>query len=160
MLSIRAASPEDAPILKTLIEELAEYERLSDSVIVTEEDLRRDAFGAQPKFRALIAEWDSQPAGYAVFFPVYSTFQGRGALFLEDLFVRNSFRGKGIGKALLARVAKIASEESCKSVHWEVLDWNQSAIDFYKSLGAKFREGWRSVFISDEPFKKLAEKSR
>ena len=160
MLSIRSARIEDAALLKTLIGELAEYERLSHEVVITEDDLRRDGFGPQPKFRALIAEWSSEPAGYALIYGTYSTFNGQAGLFLEDLFVRTQFRGKGIGKALLAQIARIAREEQCYGVRWEVLDWNQPAIDFYKSLGAMFRDPWRSVSLSGEPLQKLAEKAR
>ena len=157
MLSIRPATIEDAALLKTFIGELADYERLSDEVTITIEDLQRDGFGAQPKFRALIAEWNGEPAAYALFYRTYSTFIGRGGLFLEDLFVRIQFRGKGIGKTLLAQLARIARDEQCYGVRWEVLDWNQPAIDFYKSLGAEFRDPWRSVSLADEPLQKLAE---
>jgi GNAT superfamily N-acetyltransferase len=146
--------------LKSLIMELAEFERLSHEVIITEEDLRRDGFGPQPKFRALIAEWSGELAGYAFIYTSYSTFKGRAGIFLEDLFVRTQFRGKGIGKALLAKIAQIAREEKCYGVRWEVLDWNQPAIDFYKSLGAEFRDPWKSVSLSGEPLQKLAEKPR
>jgi GNAT superfamily N-acetyltransferase len=160
MLSIRPAKIEDAALLKMLIGELAEFERLSHEVTLTEEDLRRDGFGPEPKFRALIAEWSGEPAGYALLYVTYSTFIGRTGLFLEDLFVRTQFRGKGIGKALLAHLAKIAREEKCYGMRWEVLDWNQLAIDFYQSLGAEFRNSWRSVSLTGAPLKQLAEKAR
>lgn len=160
MLSIRPATVQDTALLETLIRELAEYERLLDSVVMTEADLRRDGFGARPKFRALITEWDGQPAGFALFFEVYSTFQGNAGLFLEDLFVRPQFRGKGIGKALLAHVARIARDEGYPRANWEVLDWNQPAIDFYISLGGKFLDQWRSVLLTDEPLRRLAEQAK
>jgi len=160
MLNIRHATANDAALLKKLIGELAEFERLSHEVIITEDDLRRDGFGPQPKFRAMIAEWNGEAAGYAFIYTTYSTFKGNAGIFLEDLFVRNQFRGKGIGKSLLAEVARIASHEKCFGVRWEVLDWNQPAIDFYKSLGAEFRDPWRSVSLTGEPLKKLAEKTR
>src|SRR5882724_8799889 len=160
MLNIRPATANDAALLKTLIGELAEFERLSHEVVITEEDLRRDGFGSQPKFRALIATWGDDPAGYALFYSTYSTFIGRPGLFLEDLFVRTQFRGNGIGKVLLAQIAKIAREENCYGVRWEVLDWNQPAIDFYQSLGAKFRDPWRSVSLTGEPLQQLAERAR
>jgi len=150
MLSIRAATVNDVALLKALIFELAEYEQERDQVMITEADLVRDGFGPQPKFRALIAEWDGQAAGYALFFGIYSTWEGRPGLFLEDLFVRQTFRGKGIGKALLANVAGIAKRENCYGVRWEVLDWNQAAIDFYKGLGAEFRDQWKSVLLAGD----------
>ncbi len=157
MLSIRPATVNDVTLLKTLIRELAEYEREPDAVVITEADLLRDGFGPQPRFRALIAEWDGQPAGYAFFFGFYSTWEGRPGLFLEDLFVRSQFRGKGIGKSLLASVARIAQAENCYGIRWEVLDWNDPAIKFYHSLGAKFLDEWKSVLLGEEAMQSLAE---
>ncbi len=159
MLRIRPAIVEDTPLLCAMIRELAGYEHELDSVIIGEDDLARDGFGDHPKFRALVAEWDSQPAGYAVIFDYYSTWGGRG-LFLEDLFVREAFRRRGIGKALLAAVAHLAVEEHYYGIHWEVLDWNQKAIDLYKSLGGEFRDHWRPVFLTGEALRKLAENSK
>ena len=150
MLSIRATTVNDVGLLKALIYELAEYERERQFVMITEADLVRDGFGPAPKFRALIAEWDGQAAGYALFFGFYSTWEGRPGLFLEDLFVREAFRGKGIGKVLLANVAGTAQRENCYGVRWEVLDWNQPAIDFYKRLGASFLDQWKSVLLTGE----------
>jgi len=115
-------------------------------------------FGPDPKFRALIAEWKGQPAGYALFFGYYSTWAGAG-LYLEDLFVRSPFRGKGIGMALLAAVASIALQENRCAMRWEVLDWNQKAIELYKSLGAEFRDEWKSVLLTDDALRRLAEKN-
>ena len=158
MLHIRPATVRDVPLLRTMIRELASFEKELESVTIGEEDLARDGFGENPRFRALIAEWQQEPAGYAVFFGYYSTWGGRG-LFLEDLFVREAFRGRGIGKALLAAVAHIAIIEECKGVHWEVLDWNEKAIDLYKALGAEFREQWRRVLLSGDALRKLAEKA-
>jgi GNAT superfamily N-acetyltransferase len=158
MLLIRRATVNDVSLLLTMIRELAEYERELDLVSITEGDLARDGFGANPKFRALIAEWDKQPAGYAFFFGYYSTWAGTG-LFLEDLFVRQQFRSRGIGKALLAAVAKIAVQENSYAVHWEVLDWNEKAIEFYKSLGGKFLDQWRLALLTDDALRALAEKA-
>jgi len=155
MLVIRPAMPEDASLLKTMIYELATYERLEHKTVITENEILRDGFGPQAKFRALIAEWNGQPAGYAVVFDFYSTFQGRCGLFLEDIYVRPEMRKKGIGKELLARVAKIAWEENYFCLRWEVLDWNQLAIDFYKKLGATFREEWKSVSLAGEALQAL-----
>jgi len=158
VISIRRATAEDADLLRTMIRELAEFERELDSVSITEADLVRDGFGADPKFRALIAEWDQQAAGYAFFFPFYSTWQGR-QLFLEDLFVRPQFRGKGIGQALLSYVANIARNENCRAMRWEVLDWNKSAIELYKSLGATFLDHWWLVLLPSDGVRRLAEKA-
>ena len=158
MLLIRPATIHDAALLRTMIRELAEFERLLHLVKITEEELARDGFGENPKFRALIAEWDGRPAGYAVVFGNYSTWAGRG-LFLEDLFVREAFRGRGIGKALLAAVARMAVEERCYGIHWSVLDWNEKAIELYKALGAEFRDQWRPVMLSGEALRRLAEKA-
>ena len=142
MLSIRPAAAEDASLLRAMICELADFERELDLVSITEAELLRDGFGADPKFRALIAEWRGQPAGYACFFPFYSTWQGR-QLFLEDLFVRPQFRGQGIGRALLSYLANIAMDENCRAKRWEVLNWNKSAVELYQSLRATFVDDWR-----------------
>ena len=158
MLSIRPATVNDAALLKTLICELAEYERERDAVAITEAELARDGFGPEPKFHALIAEWDGQAVGYAFFFNFYSTWSGKH-LFLEDLFVRPQFRGKGIGKCLLAKVAGIAQSEGCRAMRWEVLGWNQSAIEFYRSLGAEFLDDWRLFLFKGEHLQRLAEKA-
>jgi GNAT superfamily N-acetyltransferase len=158
MLSIRPARVNDVALLRTMIRELAEYERELDLVAITEADLQRDGFGANPKFRALIAEWEEHPAGYAFFFGYYSTWAGPG-LFLEDLFVRPQFRSRGIGRALLAAVARIAVQENSYAVHWEVLDWNEKAIEFYKSLGGKFLDHWRLALLTGDALHRLAEQA-
>jgi GNAT superfamily N-acetyltransferase len=156
MLLIRPAKIDDCALLRTMICELAEFEHEPDQVTIREEDLTRDGFGENPRFRALVAEWDGQAAAYALFFNYFSTWTGRG-LFLEDLFVREQFRRRGIGKALLAAVARIALEEGCYGIHWEVLDWNQKAIAMYEAMGAEFRDQWRPVMLSGEALRKLAE---
>jgi GNAT superfamily N-acetyltransferase len=160
MLSIRFAQLEDAPLLATLIRELAEYDRLSQEAIVTEEDVARDGFGSKPKFRALIAEWDGAAAGYACFFEIYSTFQGRAGLFLDDIFVRPSFRQKGIGKALLGRVAKIALEEGYFCVRFETLGWNASGIEFFGNLGAVFMDEWKAGLLIGDVLEAVANESK
>jgi len=159
MLSIRFATEQDAALLATLIRELAEYDRLGQEAIVTEEDVARDGFGPKPRFRALIAEWDGQTAGYACFFEIYSTFQGRPGLFLDDIYVRPPFRRRGIGKALLARVAKIAWDEDYFSLRWEVLGWNTPAIDFFNSLGAVFLDDWKSGLMIGDALEALVNES-
>jgi len=158
MLYIRSATISDAALLRTMIRELAEFERQLELVTIGEEELRRDGFGENPRFRALIADWDGQAAGYALFFGYYSTWVGVG-LYLEDLFVRESFRGRGIGKALLAAVARITVEEHCYGMHWQVLDWNEKAIELYKALGAEFRDQWRPVLLTGDALQRLAEKA-
>jgi len=156
MLSIRPATIEDAPLLLLLIRELAEYDRLSQETSIIEDDIIRDAFGPVPKFRAVIAEWDGRPAGYAVFFEFYSTFQGRTGLFLDDLYVRPPHRKHGIGRALLAHVARIAWQEGYFCMRWEVLNWNESAIEFYRKLGAVFFDEWKSACLIGEALESVA----
>jgi GNAT superfamily N-acetyltransferase len=157
MLRIHLATRDDVPALLTLIRELATYEKKRHKAVVTEGDLLRDGFGPRPIFRALIAEWNGAPVGYASFFDFYSTFLGRPALFLEDLFVLDEFRGKGIGKALLVDVAKLAVEEGCFGLRWEVLDWNRPAIEFYEKLGAMFLNERKVVSFDSETMRRLAE---
>jgi GNAT superfamily N-acetyltransferase len=157
MLEINTATRNDVPTLLALIRQLAAFEKKPHKAVVTEADLLRDGFGAQPRFRALIAEWKGTPAGYASFFYFYSTFQGRSALFLEDLFILEELRGKGIGKALLAAVAKLAVDEGCFGLRWEVLDWNQPAIDFYEKLGASFLNERKVVAFDEDAVRRVAE---
>jgi len=157
MLNIRPTTRDDVPQLLALIRGLATYEKKLHKAIVSEDDLLRDGFGPQPKFRALIADWRGEPAGYASFFYFYSTFQGRPALFLEDLFVFDKFRGNGIGKALLIAVCKLAVEEGCFSLRWEVLDWNTPAIEFYEKLGATFLNERKVVTFDSQALQRVAE---
>jgi GNAT superfamily N-acetyltransferase len=157
MLKIHPATRDDVPTLLALIRQLAAFEKKLHKAVVTEADLLRDGFGPAAKFRALIAEWNGAAAGYASFFYFYSTFQGRPALFLEDLFVLDQFRGKGIGKALLAAVAKLAVDEGCFGLRWEVLDWNQPAIEFYEKLGATFLNERKVVAFDEDAMRRVAE---
>lgn len=156
MLVIRDATSEDAALLASMIRELAEFEHEQHQVEITSEDLLRDGFRSSPCFRALIAEWDGQTAAYALYFFTYSTWTGRRSLFVEDLFVRAEFRRKGIGKALLKHMAVIAREQNCHGMRWEVLNWNTSAIDFYRSLGAKLQSEWFQVLLMGDRFDELA----
>jgi len=158
MLSVRPATIDDVALLRTLVRELAEFEHELDYCVIEEAALARDGFGPNPKFRALIAEWEGKTAGYAVFYNYYSTWAGPG-LYLEDVFVRLPFRGKGIGTALIAAVAQIALQENCCGMRWEVLDWNQKAIDLYKALGAEFPTRWRSVLLTGDALRRLAERA-
>jgi GNAT superfamily N-acetyltransferase len=159
MLSIRPATSKDVSLLNRLIHELADFERLGHEAAVSEEDLARDGFGPNPKFRAVIAEWNGEPAGYALFFEFYSTFQGRAGLFLDDIFVRPNLRKQGIGKALLDHVAGIAWRGKYFCMRWEVLDWNTAAIDFYRSLGAVFMDEWKSVCLIGDALQTAAEET-
>jgi GNAT superfamily N-acetyltransferase len=155
-VSIRIATAHDVPVILAFIRALAEYERAPDAVTATEADLLRDGFGPNPYFQCLIADLDGQPAGFAFYFFDYSTWLGRPGLYLEDIFVHPEFRGKGVGKALLQRVAAIAVEKDCCRLKWEVLDWNTPAIDFYRAMGAEFLDEWRNVRVSGEALLRLA----
>ncbi len=159
MLKIRPATEEDVELILQFIRDLAEYEREPQAAIATPEDIIRDGFRGEPKFRVLIADWDGVPAGFAFYFFNYSTWLGKPGLFLEDLFVKPELRGKGIGKALLAELAKIAQAENCYGMKWEVLDWNQPAIDFYESLDAKLRNEWITVRLMGAPMERLASQA-
>jgi GNAT superfamily N-acetyltransferase len=159
MLTIRPATAADVPLILEFIRELAHYEREPDAVITTEANLLRDGFGPEPKFRVDIAEWDHQSAGFAFYFWNYSTWQGKPGLFLEDLFVRPEFRGKGIGKALLVHLAQVAIQNNCGRMVWQVLDWNTPAIQFYESLGASALKEWITMRVKGETLEKLAKSS-
>ena len=156
MHSIRTATPDDIPLILDLIRSLAAYEREPDAVKTTEADLLRDGFGEQPRFECLIAEVSREAAGFALYFDNYSTWRGRSGIHLEDLFVLPRFRGHGIGKALLAKVAARAAEQGCVRLQWDVLEWNQTAIDFYRGLGAQFLDEWRIMRVNDEAIHTLA----
>ncbi|CAN5221284.1 GNAT family N-acetyltransferase [soil metagenome] len=139
---IRSATANDIAVICQLIRDLAEYERLSHEVVVEESRLREHLFGARPYAHVLLIEEAGEVAGFAFYFYTYSTFLGRPGIYLEDLFVRPAFRGKGHGKALLLRLARIATEEGCGRVEWAVLNWNEPAIKFYQSLEAKPMTEW------------------
>tara|TARA_Y100000588_G_scaffold393217_1_gene508076 strand:- start:1389 stop:1892 length:504 start_codon:yes stop_codon:yes gene_type:complete len=155
-LVIRPAEEADVSLLAEFIRGIAEYEKLLDQVVADETILHESFFGSQPSAEALIAEWEGKPAGFAVFFENFSTFMGRSGLYLEDLYVNPEYRRKGIGKALLARLAKIAVERGCPRFEWVALDWNQNAIDLYEKWGAEQLKQWRIFRLSGENLAKLA----
>jgi len=163
MLNIRPATPADVPHILAFIRELAEYERQPHAVEATEADLLRDGFGPQKVFSCLIAEWIEnevpQPAGMALYIPFYSTWRGNAGIHLEDLFVRPQFRRKGIASALFARLAATALERGDR-LQWHVLDWNQLAIDFYKTIGAHMLDEWRIMRVDGEALEVLASAAR
>jgi len=156
MLTIRNTTAADAPLILDFIRHLAEYEREPQAVIATKEDLVRDGFGPNPKYRCVIAEWDNRPAGFAFFFYHYSTWRGQPGLYLEDLFVLPEMRGKGIGKALLEHLAKVALRENCYGIRWMVLEWNEPAIKFYDSLGAELLGEWETMLLRGAALERLA----
>ncbi len=155
-LVIRPASPADVATILAFIRKLAAYEREPDAVLATEGDLLAHGFGPHPYFDCLIAEEDSTAVGFALYFYDYSTWLGRPGLYLEDVFVDPPYRGRGIGKALLQRLAGVALEKGCARMKWEVLDWNTPAIDFYRTLGAELQPEWLNVRLSGEPLRRLA----
>jgi len=141
-LRIRVAVEEDVPLIVRFIRELAEYEKLPHECVATEDSVRSTLFGAPRFAEVLIGEIEKEPAGFALFFHNYSTFLARPGIYLEDLYVRPEFRGKGYGRALLVRLAEIARERNCGRLEWAVLTWNEPAIGFYKSLGARPLDEW------------------
>jgi len=158
-LTIRPCLPDDAETLVLMIRELATYEHLEDFARATPEALRAHLFGPRPFAEALLAVIDGRPAGFALFFGTYSTFRGQPGLYLEDIYVREEQRGKGIGTALLAAVARVAVERGCGRVEWSVLDWNKPAIDFYSSHGARPLDDWTVYRIDDDALARLAHNS-
>ena len=156
-MNIRAATPGDVPLILRFIRALAEYERMADRVVATEDGLRDTLFGARTYAEVVIAEEGGEPAGFALFFHNYSTFLGRPGIYLEDLYVRPEMRGSGVGRALLAHLARLAVERGCGRVEWWVLDWNEPAIRFYRSLGARPMDDWTVFRVDGEALERLAE---
>lgn len=153
--TIRPAVAEDVPQILEFIRALAKYEREPDAVTATEADLLRDGFGPHPYYWCLIAEQDGRAAGFALCFYSYSTWLGKPGVYLEDLFVLPEFRGLGLGRALLQRVAAVAVEKDFPRLGWEVLDWNTPAIDFYSAMGAEFLDSWRNVRVTGAALRRL-----
>jgi GNAT superfamily N-acetyltransferase len=157
MLTLRPAVPADTPLIVAYIRELAEFEREPEKAVATDADILRHAFGEHPLVSVTMAEWDGQPAGFALWLLNFSTWEGKPGLYLEDLFVRPRFRGHGIGKALLRHLAAIAVEEGWTRFTWQVLDWNTPAIEFYEARGAKVMRSWLTCRVEGDAIARLAE---
>lgn len=156
-LSIRPTKPTDAALILSFIRDLADYEKLSHEAVATEADVRTKLFGENPRVFCHVAEVNGEAAGFAVWFFNFSTFLGKHGLYLEDLFVRPRFRGMGVGKALLAHLARHAVAEGCGRLEWWVLDWNAPAIEFYKSLGAVPMSDWSVFRLTGDALERLAK---
>jgi GNAT superfamily N-acetyltransferase len=159
-LTIRRARPDEAGLVLSLVRELAEYEKLLHELEATEAMIGAALFAEVPRLFCEIAEWNGEPAGFAVWFVNFSTFSGRSGIYLEDLFVRTEQRGNGIGKALLAHLARQCVENGWSRLQWSVLDWNTSSIEFYKSLGAVLMEEWTICRIGGPALTALAKGAR
>lgn len=156
LISIRAARPADVPTILRFIWELAEYERAREEAIATPELLNEALFSERPACEAFIGEFAGRAEGFALFFHNFSTWKGKRGVYLEDLYVTPAARGKGLGKALLAAVAKVAVERGCPRLEWNVLDWNEPALQFYRSLGAEPMSEWTIHRVTGEALAKLA----
>ena len=154
--TIRDATKADVPLILAFIRELAEYEKLLHEVVATETDIAETLFGSKPSAEVVIAEADGSPVGFALFFHNYSTFLARPGIYLEDLYIRRDLRGRGYGKTLLSHLAKIAKERNCGRLEWAVLNWNEPAIRFYRSLGAMPMDHWTVYRVTGETLDKLA----
>jgi len=158
-ITIRPAAVADIPRILSFIRELAAYERLADEVVADEARLRETLFGDRPAAEVELAFHDGEPAGFALFFHNYSTFLGRPGLYLEDLFVRPDYRGRGVGRALLRRLAGLARTRGCGRLEWSVLDWNEPAIGFYRRLGARALEDWTVWRLDGDALRNLGEEA-
>jgi GNAT superfamily N-acetyltransferase len=156
MIAIRAAAEADVPLLLALIGELASYEKLAHQVVADEHGLRTALFGPRPAAEAVVAEIDGAPAGFALFFQSFSTFLGRAGIYLEDLFVRPEVRRRGVGRALLVHLARLAVERRCGRFEWAVLDWNQPALAFYQRMGAVPLSDWTVHRLTGEALTRAA----
>ena len=149
---IRVAVRSDAEIIFTLIKELSVYEKLAHEVVTSADEIKQSLFGPSPVAHTLIAEWQGEPVGFCLYFYSFSTFVGRAGIYIEDIYVRETMLGKGIGKALLLEVVNIAKKQNCGRVEWSVLDWNEPSIQFYKSLGAQPLDEWTRFRLTAEQF--------
>ncbi len=156
-LRIEKANEKHLPLILSFIRELAEYERLSHEVVATEKSLRDTLFGERAAAEVIIAYYENEAIGFALFFHNYSTFLSRRGLYLEDLYVKPEARGKGIGRALLVYLARLARERNCGRFEWSVLDWNEPAINFYKSLGAVAMDEWTTFRLTGAALERLAD---
>ena len=156
-LAIRPAPPGEASLVFQFVRELAEYEKLEHEVQATEAMIDAALFGEQPRVFCDIAEWDGEPVGFAVWFLNFSTFSGRPGIYLEDIFVRPAFRGRGVGKALMVHLARKCVENGWARLQWSVLDWNTPSIEFYKSLGGVLLDEWTVVRVSGDALTRLAK---
>lgn len=157
IIVIRKGTAKDVSIILELIKALADYEKAPHEVIADEKLLTQNLFGDKPYAESLIADYDGEPAGFALFFHNFSTWVGKPGIYLEDLFVKPHLRGKGIGKKLLIQIAKIAVERDCGRFEWAVLDWNEPSIQFYKNLGAKPMDEWTIFRMTEQQIKVLAD---
>jgi len=155
-VTLRAATPDDVTLIRELIEGLADYERLRHECVATDASLRETLFGARPYAEVIIADVEGSAAGFALFFHNYSTFLAKPGIYLKDLFVRPEQRGRGVGKALLQRLAQLAVERGCGRLEWSVLDWNADAIGFYRSLGARPQDEWTVFRVTGDALTQLA----
>ena len=155
-IAIRAAKPADGALVYAFVRELAEYERLSAEVDATEKQIATALFAPEPRVFCDIAEWKGEPAGFALWFLNFSSFRGRNGIYLEDIFVRPSYRGKGIGRALMKKLAKSCVSEGWIRFEWAVLDWNKPSIEFYRSIGASVMDEWRICRMSGDALRRFA----
>ena len=156
-LTIRSARPGEAGLVLGFVQELAEYEKLTQEAVATEIQIDAALFGETPRIFCDIAEWEGEPVGFALWFLNFSTFNGRSGIYLEDLFVRPAHRGKGIGKALMVHLARKCVENGWARLQWSVLDWNTPSIEFYKSLGGVLLDEWTVVRVSGDALTRLAK---
>jgi GNAT superfamily N-acetyltransferase len=159
LIDIRKAEERDLPLILEFIQALAEYERLRDACVATEQKLRDTLFSSPPAAEVIIARVDGEPMGFALFFHSYSTFLAQRGIYLEDLFVKPAARGQGVGFALLSELARIAVERNCGRLEWAVLDWNQLAIDFYKRIGAVPLDDWNIFRLTGDSLVRVARRS-
>ncbi len=149
-------TPQDAPLVVSYIKELAEYERDPDAAVVTVDDILHFAFSDHPLIHVVMAEWEGKPAGFALWFYNFSTWEGKAGIYLEDLYIRPEYRRNGIGKALLIHLARVAVQNNCTRFVWQVLDWNEPSINFYRQMGAKTMDSWLTCRVEKESLVELA----